>query len=205
MLLNVERRKDGSKWTYHVRNPKHNKNKAGEFVCEHALNSLQFLAHTRQNSLVLLRARHVRGRRVGGHKIRVRGINRSEHIQRQSRGRRAIEFRNVVQDLNSFGISPATEQELGRLIKVKHEITQEEDGERHTSQHNDIVAPAHVAGNSAARLSCADGFAAREFGVAAPFGVCGSSVGDGGGDDDANRLPHGEEGHEEAAVLREEF
>jgi len=120
-------------------------------------------------------------------------------LQRQSWRRRLIELGYLVQNLNCLGFFTLSQKVLWRLVEFEYNDSEEEDGKSHGAKHDALVPPAHVARDCAAWFSRCAGSAGRELDITSPFS--GGAECGGGGDDDANRLPHREEGDQESTVL----
>jgi hypothetical protein len=110
-----------------------------------------------------------------------------------------------MENFNGFGFLASGEQVLWRLLESENEVAEEEDYQGQASQYDQVVAPAHVAGDGTASLSRTNSTARWQCGVAPPFRSGDSSVSDYRGDGDTERLPHGQECDKEAAVVRQKL
>ena len=123
----------------------------------------------------------------------------------QCRWRLLVELGDLVKDIDSFLFSTFGQEELGRLVKIEDNESQEEDEQCHTTENDDKVSPSHVRLCGATRFSCVVCWvlASQNVWVTSIFGD--STVCDTGCGDDSDRLPHGQERYKISSVLRQEF
>jgi hypothetical protein len=132
-------------------------------------------------------------------------VDSSEMLNGECRWGLPVEFGDSVKDIDSFLLFTLGQQELGRLVEVENEESQEENEKSHSSEDDEEISPTHVG------LSGTTCFSGREFGVLAAqnIGITSvfgnSTVSDTGSSDHTDWLPHGEERNEVSSVLGEEF
>lgn len=90
-------------------------------------------------------------------------------------------------------------------MELENETPDEEDGQSDNTDDDDFVAPSHVARDSAAGIARTDsgGITSWQVRIAPISGS--SAVGDGRGNNNANRLPNAQKSHKETSVLGKEF
>lgn len=97
-------------------------------------------------------------------------LNQRKVLDGQGWHRCPIETCNLVQHLDRLRLASLAEQKLWRLIEPEDHYTQEEHRERHGTEDDHLISPAHVAAHSTACLAGPDSTAGGELRVAAPLG-----------------------------------
>jgi len=110
-----------------------------------------------------------------------------------------------VKNIDSFLFSTLGQEELGRLVEIEDNESQEEDEQCHATENDDKVSPSHVGLCGATRFSCVVCWvlASQNVWVTSIFGD--STVCDTGCGDDSDRLPHGQKRYKISTILRQEF
>lgn len=127
-------------------------------------------------------------------------------ILKAERGHRSlVELSNFSENIDGLLVMALANQKLRRLVKSKYQIAGDEDNECDHANDDHFVAPAHIAGDSAARIAGIDTYSAAggEFNVAPEFGS--STKGNGGCDDNPDRLPYTQQSNEKPPILWEKF